>query len=108
MSYKSVRFRLPLIGHSNTNARRANQCSEFQRDTRRSKALAHITSPHNHHGCRSICSICQPTYRNQHRRNQSQDRGATSRRLTEYRQWFGNAKPPDNSSVIQSDENHLM
>ncbi|GBN28228.1 hypothetical protein AVEN_198916-1 [Araneus ventricosus] len=36
------------------------------------KALEHITFPHSHHGCSSICAIGKPIYRNRHRRNRAQ------------------------------------
>lgn len=91
-----------------TRALRENIYSRIQRDTQRSKALVHITSRHSHHGCRSICSIGTPTYRNRHRRNQRQGRGATSKRLAELRHRFRNADLPGASSTVQRDENHLV
>lgn len=59
--------------------------SRIQRDTQNSKALTHITSPHNHHGCQTICSISTRTYRKTHTKHQRQGCRAATRRFAELR-----------------------
>lgn len=82
--------------------------SQIQRDTQRSKALVHITSPQNHHVCQSIWSIGIPTHRKRHRINQRQGCGATSRKLAELRHEFWNADLTGASSTVRRYLNPLV
>ncbi|GBN62002.1 hypothetical protein AVEN_205205-1 [Araneus ventricosus] len=56
--------------------------NEIKEIDRSRKALVHITFPHSHHGCWSICAIGAPMNRN--RRNQGAGHGVTKRQLPEF------------------------